>query len=91
MARKKKPEPGGEPNCPYQQILGPAIFALAHWHDRHSTGKQVSSLIAERDDGPDIYVVSGAARGKFLELFAEEFNRDGAKELERIIFGKELP
>lgn len=92
MARKKKDQPAPDPGCSYLLMMGTAINTLVHWHMMHSTGKDVSSLIAPDgiDDQPDIFVVSGKrAKEKFREIYAEEFNRDAAKELERVIFGKE--
>lgn len=89
---KFQQHPNGDPNCQVVMMLGPALEILAHWHAAHSTGKPLSSLIAVEEGAkyPDIYIVSdGPARDRFRELFREEFNRDGAKELERIIFGKE--
>lgn len=73
----------------YQRMMNVSIFTLAHWHLIHSTGKEVSSLIPEKDEHPDIFVVTGSAKQKFRELYAEEISRDAAKELERVIFGKE--
>ena len=85
---KKKPNPA---QCGYLQMMGESIFVLAHWHMMHSTGKEVSVLTPEVNEVPDIFIVSGSAKEKFRELYAKEIGRDSAKELERLIFGKEQP